>query len=784
MRNNIYSYYKVFNNPALITVRLLFLVGLAGLLVFLFSFNPTLFKYVLCFYTYFIMHEVIIYAHINRTFPKKGVGDAQDIQESLMFHPRMLFENGDIQNLLKENEVHFIIEKLGATTIHAEEIDKNLILEKAKQLALDARGKFITASDVFTAYLLLTEEKTKILLQKEITANDLFEILLWSRETYKPDLKKDTSMHFSGYGVFDFFVYGWDAQLREYSYDVTYEAISKRQVQIDGRESEFSQMTEVLSKSSVNNVLLIGDVGVGKSSLVIKLAQKSYQDLHFALGHRKIYELFVDRLIAGVSTPSDLEVRLGLLLSEIQHSGNVIVYIQNIENIFGGGGFGFDMSGVLFSYLKNGGIQIIGSTTPAAYKTIIQKKESIMNLFEAVRIEEPDRNELFKIIASHVEFLQQEYGVIITYKAVHATIELSSAYLPEHVLPGKAINLLQDACSKARLENKLVIDKDDVTRVVQEKTHIILEKPNQDEKKVLLSLEDELHKRIIGQEEAVSAISKAIRRLRSGFSQHKRPISVFLFLGPTGVGKTETAKALADLYFGDEKAMVRLDMSEYQTQDEVNRLLGGAVGAEELSSSLPEEIRLHPFSLVLLDEFEKAHPHILDIFLQVFEDGRLTDNQGRTVSFTNTIIIATSNAGSEKIREYVSSGKKIEEFKDPLVTFLLQNNIYKPELLNRFDDVIIFKPLEVDEAKKIASLILASSLKTLENDQIYLSFDDKVITKIVNESYDQEAGARNMRRYIGAHVEDFVSKLILEDKLSRGTHAVLSIDDKNEFMIQ
>ncbi len=783
MRETIYFYYKFFNNPLVVTIRLLGLVVFTGVLFLLFSTESSFFRPVLFAYVYFVIHESIIYFHINRSFPQKKVNDSENPADSVLFSPRMQLEYGGVENLLKDKEVKFILEKLGSADLTVNETNEKLILDKAKALSLDAKGSYISVSDIFCAYLLLTEEKTKLLLEKEVTANDLFEILLWSRETFKPDTRKDISMHFSGYGVFDFFVYGWDAQLKEYAYDVTYEAVSKRQVEITGRESEFSQMTEVLSKSSVNNVLLVGDVGVGKSSLVIKLAQKSYQDIQFVLGHRKVYELYVDRLIAGVNTSSDLEVRLGLLLSEIQHTGNVIIFIQNIENIFGGGGFGFDMSGVLFSYLKNGGIQIIGSTTPAAYKTIIQKKESIMNLFEAIRLEEPDRNELFKMISSHVAFLQSEYGVRISYKAVHETIDLSSTYLPDHVLPGKAINLLQDVCSKARLEGTFLVDKEHVLKVVQEKTHIILEKPNQDEKKVLLSLEDELHRRVIGQDEAVSAVAKSIRRLRSGFSQHKRPISVFLFLGPTGVGKTETAKALASLYFGDEKAMIRLDMSEYQTQDEVNRLLGGAVGAEELSSSLPEEVRLHPFSLVLLDEFEKAHPHILDLFLQIFEDGRLTDNQGRTVSFTNTIIIATSNAGSEQIREFVSSGKKIEEFKDPLVQFLLQNNIYKPELLNRFDDVIIFKPLEVEEAKKIASLILASSLKTLENDQVYLSFDEKVINKIVSESYDQEAGARNMRRYIGSHVEDFISKLILEDKISKGEHKTLSIDDKNEFVL-
>ncbi|MGE5041951.1 MAG: AAA family ATPase [Candidatus Levyibacteriota bacterium] len=778
-----YGYYKFFNHPVIMAIRVLSLLGIAVVLVFLFN-QTFFFKTLLTFYTFYIISEIAIIFHINRALPNQKVAD-EGVKplEAMVFHTRFLFER-NFDDLLKDKDVSFVEEKLGGYEPQKIEINKESILEKALQLARDAKGNYITTADIFVAYLLITEDVTHALLEKEITANDLFEILLWCRQDLKSDRRKPVGLHFSGYGVFDFFVYGWDAQTKEYSADLTYAAVSKKQIEISGRDHEYAQMIEVLAKNSVNNVLLVGEVGVGKSTLAMRLAQQSYQDVHFVLNHRKIYELYVDRLLAGVGSSSDLEMRLELLLSEIQHSGNIILFIPNLENIFGGGGFQFDMSGVLFSYLKAGGIQIIGSTTPGYYKSIIRKKESVMNLFEVIRVEEPDRNELFKMLSSHVDLLEEEFGVIISYKAVHESLELSSTYLPDKYLPGKAVNLLQDVCSRARLEGKTVLTKDDVIRVVQEKTHIILERPTQDEKKILLSLEDTLHNRVIGQDEAVTAIAKAIRRLRSGFSQHKRPISVFLFLGPTGVGKTETAKALADIYFGDEKAMVRLDMSEYQTQEEVDRLLGGKVGEEELASSLPEEVRLHPFSLVLLDEFEKAHPHVLDLFLQVFEDGRLTDNQGKTVSFTNTIIIATSNAGSEQIREQVNAGKTTEEFKNGLVEMLLKSGMYRPELLNRFDDVIIFKPLSVEQAGQIAKLILAESLKTLENDQMYLAFDDRVIEKIVKESYDQEAGARNMRRYIGAQVEDFVSKQILEDKLQKGIHAILTVDNDNNFIIQ
>lgn len=780
--------YAFYNNPLVRSSRVLVIISLTVLLA-LFSNQIVIFKILLFIYTWNLVNEIFIHFKVNKTFPPQTISDTDPLPEkTLLFPARAAFTHKEIHNgmsiLLRKNDIQFFIEKLGGYELTQTDVDRTGLFAKSLDLARRCKGIYVCGSDVFAAYLLLTESETHVLQDKELTENDLLEILLWTREKFHQDVPSDFKLHFTGLGVFDFFIYGWNTQLKEYSFDLTYSVVGENATPIIGREKEFEELLGILTKSSTNNVLIIGEPGVGKSSLVARLALEAYRDTRFPLHNVTVYELLVDRLLAGVQNAGELEERLGLLLSEIEHIGNVILFIQNMENIFGAGGFGFDMSGILFSYLKSGRIQIIGTTTPSLYKTVIEKKESIMNLFESIRLEEPDRETLLQMIAAHSDTIEAEYHASISYKAIHETIELASNFLPDTYLPGKAITLLQDVAARVRLEGRALVEKEDVTRFIQERTHIILEKPNTDEKKVLLSLEDDLHKRVIGQAEAITAVAKAIRRLRSGFSQHKRPISVFLFLGPTGVGKTETAKALSSLYFGDEANMIRLDMSEYQTQNEVERLLGGIPGGEQIENSLPEEVRLHPFSLILLDEFEKAHPHILDIFLQVFEDGRLTDNQGKTVSFKNTIIIATSNAGSEEIREMIQEGKATIDLKNILVEDLLKSGQFKPELLNRFDDVIVFKPLTVPEADKIARLILAESFKTLEDDQIFISFDDKLVEKVVNDSFDQEAGARNMRRYVGSAVEDYVSRLILEDKIVKGSHATLSVDEKGEFILQ
>ena len=345
-------------------------------------------------------------------------------------------------------------------------------------------------------------------------------------------------------------------------------------------------------------------------------------------------------------------------------------------------------------------------------------------------------------------------------------------------MPGASISLLDDAANTVHLSGKLLVEESDVLDRIKAKTNVAFGKPKLKEKELLLHLEKEIHKRIIGQEEAVSSISEAIRRIRSGVETMSRPIS-FLFLGPTGVGKTETSKALSSIYFGGEEKMIRLDMSEYSGNDALKRLLGAPPGEGDITEGgeLTEKIYDNPFSLVLLDEFEKASPSVLDLFLQVLDNGRLTDNRGKTVNFSDAIIIATSNAASEFIREQVGKGTAIDKtFQKELLEFLQTKGIFKPELLNRFDGIIVFKPLGEKEVRQITELLLDKIYKAMFKQDITLNFDEKIIAKIVREGADEEFGARPLRRYIQDNIEDLLAQKILKDEIKRGDKITVSVN--------
>ncbi len=379
--------------------------------------------------------------------------------------------------------------------------------------------------------------------------------------------------------------------------------------------------------------------------------------------------------------------------------------------------------------------------------------------------------------------IEAQHHISFTYNAIMMAISLSKRYLHDRALPGTAIDLLQIVASSAVHAKIAVIDEEHVIQKVEELTHIAVAAPGDKEKELLLHFEDKLHERVISQDEAVHDISQAVRRFRSGLSVGVKPIS-FLFLGPTGVGKTETAKAVASLYFGGEEKMIRLDMSEYQTADSVNRLLGAQAGEGNERGELTEKIHEHPYSLVLLDEFEKAHATILDLFLQVLDDGRLTDNKGKTVSFSSALIIATSNAGAEYIREAIQKGTAMDRiFHEQLLDYLQSKALFKPELLNRFDGIIVFKPIDQTQAVAISKLLLAEVTKKLDEKDNTVNFDNKLLTKITHEGFDQEFGARPLRRFIQENIEDFFAKKLLEGTIKRGDIITLSVDDKGNIIV-
>jgi ATP-dependent Clp protease ATP-binding subunit ClpC len=743
-----------------------------------------------------VFNELFIYLKVNKISPPKTVNEvtAHTILDSMYYSTRFIYEmarNGELltQKLYNFAENKFLLEKIRIEhSLPSMQVDKAEVLTKAYALVQAIRGSYITPLDLFAAALLLSENKTKILETVEMDEQDFINTYYWARNKYEVEKQsKPFRLNYYGDGSFDFFIYGWNTELRKYARSITSSVLSKKHPPtVVGRAKEYEELLISLSKKGSNNVLFIGEPGTGKTSLIEFLAFNSHLGhVPQNITHMQIYELYVDRLLAGVTDRGALEERLITIIDEVIHAGNILLVIQNIENIFGAGGFDFDISGMLYQYLKSGDILLIGTTTQTAYKTHIASKDALASIFTTIQLPEPGKTEALFMLFEKIGHIEKEYRCEITYPAVKALIDYSDSYLTDRFLPGKAITLLESIATSHHLQGKNIhITKETVEEFISAQTHILLGEPTKEEKELLLDMENQLKQRVVSQPAAVEAISSAMRRVRSGMKTARRPIAVFLFLGPTGVGKTETAKALASVYFGNDDHMIRLDMSEYQTQDSIPKLLGESVGDEYAENAFTEIVAQNPFSLILLDEFEKAHPQVLNLFLQVFEDGRLTDNKGRTVSFQNTIIIATSNAGSEYIRVHMKNVESQKERSKLLLDEIMKSRIYTPELLNRFDEVVVFNPLTKEALHLIAKQLLAEAFKPLEDKKIVISADDILIQKIVDESYDEQFGARAIRRYITSTVAEFVSQQILQDKVQRGSVVTLSVDSAGEITVR
>ncbi len=614
-----------------------------------------------------------------------------------------------------------------------------------------------------------------------------------------------------------------------------------------GREKEIERVIQILSRRNKNNPCLIGEPGVGKTAIAEGLALKIVNgEVPEMLANKTIYSLDLTSMVAGTKYRGDFEERIKKAMDEVKDNKDVILFIDEIHNIMGAGAAegAVDAANILKPSLARGEIQVIGATTISEYRKNIEKDAALERRFQPVTVGEPTEEETVEILKGLRDKYEAHHKVKITDDAINSAVKLSSRYINDRFLPDKAIDLIDEAASVVRLNaytlpqnlkdmeeeikrlnaekqdavnnqkfeeaakirdkanelKKLLDDEkskwrnssnhdvkavssEEIAQVVSQWTGVPVNQLTKEESERLLNMEKILHERIVGQDKAVSAISKAIRRGRVGLKNPNRPIGSFIFLGPTGVGKTELCKSLAEAMFGDENAIIKLDMSEYMEKHTVSKLIGappGYVGFDE-GGQLTEKIRRKPYSVVLFDEIEKAHPDVFNMLLQILEDGVLTDSQGRKVSFKNAIIIMTSNVGASKITdEKLALGFVQEDGKKLSIEDLVMPDLkktFKPEFLNRLDDIIVFNQLDQNDIEEIAKRMLKSLKKRTADLGIELDFTDNAITELAKEGFDKTYGARPLRRAIQSKIEDRLSELILDKTIGEGSKCTVDFSD-------
>ena len=557
--------------------------------------------------------------------------------------------------------------------------------------------------------------------------------------------------------------------LDKVSRDLTFLARKGQFEVVMGRQKEIGDIFNFFNSGQLG-VVLVGPSAIGKKSILKKLAQlMATENVPKFLEDKRLIQLDLSSLVSLSDAKERGEEYLRQIIFEVNRAGNIILVVENIDSLAGlkSQAGGLDMAEILSSALDQNAFYFIGTTTDDGFASKIENK-ILGRVLSKIEIPLPSNDLLWQILITKIYVIEKELKIFFSADALEQAISLSDRYVYGKSLPAKTMDLLIEAGYKVREQRGVggFVQGNDVTQLVAEKTNVPLGEVEETEKNKLLCLEELIHKHVINQEEAVEAISSAMRRSRLELQGKKKPIANFLFVGPTGVGKTETAKALARVYFGSEKTMIRLDMSEYQEKRGLRRLIGSRTEQGIDKGYLTEAVKRHPYSMILLDEIEKAHPDILNIFLQVMDDGRLTDISGETINFTNTIIIATSNAGTHFVQKKISQGSSYEEIYKELKRDVLLEH-FKPEFLNRFDKIILFKALTMENMNKIARLFLIDFQKRLEEKGISFEIDEEAVEELAQKGYDPLYGARSLKRVIQDNIENQAARLLLEDKIKR-----------------
>ncbi len=646
-----------------------------------------------------------------------------------------------------------------------ESFDK-AVFEALKKAGKRNRSK-IERGDLLSALAKTDAVFKRILLQSNIKKEDIDSLVLWmeSIEEKKKEGFWDYDNLIKRGTLAREWTAGYTVNLDKFSRDLT-EILKEEKLEIAGYQKEIKTVERILSRREMNNVLLIGEPGSGKKSIVYSLAEKSVfgkslPDVSF----KRVVELDMASLIAQIDDPEQVELVLNKIFQEAVSAGNIILVIDNFHSYVGREARPgvVDVSGIISKYLHLSQFQIIALTSYEGLHRDIEKNASILSLFEKVEVSELSKEKTLLLLERTTPSLEKKYKLFISYPALREIISLSDRYFPSS-FPEKALDLLDEVTVFVSSRKEKVVLPEHVARIVTEKTEVPVGELKKGEKETLLDLEELIHRRIINQSEAVKGVSAALRRARSEVTIREGPMGAFLFMGPTGVGKTETSKALAEVYFGSEKRMIRLDMSEFQNTGDVSRLIGSSSEEGILTTAVRED----PFSLVLLDEIEKAHPNILNLFLQVFDEGHLTDGLGRKVDFRSCIIIATSNAGYKIILKAIKESSKWDTVKKKLLDYLFEERIFRPEFINRFDDAVVFGPLSRQNLLDISDLMLKELKENMEKKGIDFEITESLKEKIVKLGYDPKFGAREMRRVIQDKVENNLASALLSGELKRG----------------